>query len=376
MGIINKYTIWVVEQGEGLYEITHNKSNCQNLTLTISEGEIKDKFTKEEIDYLTSGFLTEADFVEYLSELSLFVRPDSHIVVTHQFKGMREDKPIYGNKYIHKFAKEVMNNKRKGKEKPYLLEDTVELHRFVENILNNCDIEFLLGCKKEIVSPKLMCLLSKYATLREDDTIQRDNIAGEIYKYCKNYDNVRKMVLVQQSLRDIRYVNKDEFSHLNATMYQELLAKPIENKRLQELYKKGGIEVVLKEMPAIDILSCTADDLRKVGILPYRFTVREYRAYQRIHPELTNKYGEMAPLEDIEEEPYSNTRGQQIDNPLLNNLYERYRGEDGEIDAEALFNDISIDDIYSNPENYEDLVAMGLIPESTKKEDVFGPSKK
>lgn len=374
MGTINKYTIWAVGEGKDLFTEIRNNGDCYKLALSSFDGEVRDKFSKEEIDYLTSGFLTEKDFVEYLSNISLFVNENSVIEVTHKYQGLRKDKPIYGNKYLHSFSKEVLDNKRKGKGNPYYLSDSNELHRFVENMLDNCDIDFLLGCRQEIISPKLMYLLSQYAILDEEkDSIQRNNLAGEIFNYCKSYDTVRKIVRIQQSLRETKYVDKAIFSHLNPHMYQEAMLKPIESKRLSELYNVGGINAVLENMPVIDLLSCNVNDLRKIGVLPFTFTVKEYRAYQKLHPELIGKQKDYGP---IEEEPYEDIRNQQIENPFLNNLYERYRDEDGKIDAEALFNDISIDDIYNNPDNFDDLVALGLIPEGTKKEDVFYSGEK
>lgn len=372
MSIINKYTIWVVGEGKELFEELRNNGDCQKLSLNLLEGETKDKFSKEEIDYVTSAFLTEKDFVKYLSSLSLFVNSNSHIEITHQYQGMRKDKPIYGNKYLHSFSKEVLENKKRNRENPYYLSDTIELYNFVEDMLDNCDIDFLLGCKREIISPRLIILLSHYTRLdSETDSVQRDNLAREIIKYCKNYDTVRKIICVQQSLKRDRY-DKNMFGYLNANMIKDLMEKPIESMRLGRLYKAGGVQAVLDNMQAIDILTCSANDLRKVGVLPFEFTVWEYRSYQKLHPELVGEHEDYEPIED---KSFVDTRNQQIENPFLNNLYERYRGEDGKIDAEALFNDISIDDIYNNPNNFDDLVALGLIPEGTEKKDVFYSDK-
>ena len=84
--------------------------------------------------------------------------------------------------------------------------------------------------------------------------------------------------------------------------------------------------------------------------MPLAFTAWEYLAYQKAHPEMTNAKGQRFEILFEEDEPYSNNvERQQIENPLLNSIYERYSNGAGEIDYETLFNDISVDDIYSNP---------------------------
>ena len=68
----------------------------------------RDEFNIEDIDSLTSLFKNEDEFRMWLISMGYFENDmDSHVILTHKYKGLKEDYVVYNNSFLGKCAREV-----------------------------------------------------------------------------------------------------------------------------------------------------------------------------------------------------------------------------------------------------------------------------
>ena len=192
----------------------------------------RDEFNIEDIDSLTTLFRDEDEFRLWLISTGDFENDlDSHIVLTHKYKGLKEDYVVYNNPLLRKCAREVQKMRLRGfLDSEIWLERTEKIVSFARGItryLRDCDArdELLeLG-----LSPSLYNGLLEYSSLREDESFNM------IVNGCLRYRDLRKLIVWEDKRRVLREMELVQILGSDIAD-RELKSSPIKSPIIEEIY--------------------------------------------------------------------------------------------------------------------------------------------
>lgn len=228
----------------------------------------RDEFNIEDIDSLTTLFRDEDEFRLWLISTGDFENDlDSHIVLTHKYKGLKEDYVVYNNPLLRKCAREVQKMRLRGfLDSEIWLERTEKIVSFARGItryLRDCDArdELLeLG-----LSPSLYNGLLEYSSLREDESFNM------IVNGCLRYRDLRKLVVWEDKRRVLREIELAQILKSDI-VDRELKSSPIKSPIIEDVYNTrdslGEIdwEQVFNSISADDLFRReNFTDLQRVG---------------------------------------------------------------------------------------------------------------
>lgn len=228
----------------------------------------RDEFNIEDIDSLTTLFRDEDEFRLWLISTGDFENDlDSHIVLTHKYKGLKEDYVVYNNPLLRKCAREVQKKKLNGAlDSDIWLERTEKIVSFARGItryLRNVDTrnELLeLG-----LAPSLYNGLLEYSSLREDESFNM------IVNGCLRYRDLRKLIVWEDKRRVLREMELVQILGSDIAD-RELKSSPIKSPIIEEIYNTrdflGEIdwEQVFNSISADDLFRReNFTDLQRVG---------------------------------------------------------------------------------------------------------------
>lgn len=228
----------------------------------------RDEFNIEDIDSLTSLFKNEDEFRMWLISMGYFENDlDSHIVLTHKYKGLKEDYVVYNNSFLGKCAREVQKKKLNGAlDSNIWLERTDEIISFARGItryLRNVDT------RNELL--ELGFAPGLYNGLLEYSGFQKDESFNMIVNGCLRYRDLRKLVVFEDKKRNLR---EREFAQIleSDIVDRELRCSPIKSSIIEDVYNTrdslGEIdwERVFNTISTDDLFRCeNFTDLQKVG---------------------------------------------------------------------------------------------------------------
>ena len=227
-----------------------------------------DEFNIEDIDSLTTLFRDEDEFRLWLISTGDFENDlDSHIILTHKYKGLKEDYVVYNNPLLRKCAREVQKMRLRGfLDSEIWLERTEKIVSFARGItryLRNCDArdELLeLG-----LAPSLYNGLLEYSSLREDESFNM------IVNGCLRYRDLRKLIVWEDKRRVLREMELVQILGSDIAD-RELKSSPIKSPIIEEIYNTrdflGEIdwEQVFNSISADDLFRReNFTDLQRVG---------------------------------------------------------------------------------------------------------------
>ena len=228
----------------------------------------RDEFNIEDIDSLTTLFRDEDEFRLWLISMGYFENDlDSHIVLTHKYKGLKEDYVVYNNSFLGKCAREVQKKKLNGAlDSDIWLERTDEIISFARGItryLRNVDT------RNELL--ELGFDPGLYNGLLEYSGFQKDESFNMIVNGCLRYRDLRKLVVFEDKKRNLREM---EFAQIleSDIVDRELRCSPIKSSIIEDVYNTrdslGEIdwERVFNTISTDDLFRCeNFTDLQKVG---------------------------------------------------------------------------------------------------------------
>ncbi len=228
----------------------------------------RDEFNIEDIDFLTSLFKNEDEFRMWLISMGYFENDlDSHIVLTHKYKGLKEDYVVYNNSFLGKCAREVQKKKLNGAlDSDIWLERTDEIISFARGItryLRNVDT------RNELL--ELGFAPGLYNGLLEYSGFQKDESFNMIVNGCLRYRDLRKLVVFEDKKRNLR---EREFAQIleSDIVDRELRCSPIKSSIIEDVYNTrdslGEIdwERVFNTISTDDLFRCeNFTDLQRVG---------------------------------------------------------------------------------------------------------------
>lgn len=228
----------------------------------------RDEFNIEDIDSLTSLFKNEDEFRMWLISMGYFENDlDSHIVLTHKYKGLKEDYVVYNNSFLGKCAREVQKKKLNGAlDSDIWLERTDEIISFARGItryLRNVDT------RNELL--ELGFAPGLYNGLLEYSGFQKDESFNMIVNGCLRYRDLRKLVVFEDKKRNLR---EREFAQIleSDIVDRKLRCSPIKSSIIEDVYNTrdslGEIdwERVFNTISTDDLFRCeNFTDLQKVG---------------------------------------------------------------------------------------------------------------
>lgn len=300
-------------------------------------GKVKDKFSIKEIDSLTCGFKNEDEFIEQLRKFGHhYINEDREekLLLTNYYGGrLYEKQIIFDDRLLQSYA---INN-RDCKQNAY----TEQLGEFISYIksIATSDVtsDYLLNPTK--VSSLSVDEKSRLKYIFSPDIDKKQGIITILsrYKnYMKEYEFQHKNNLDTIEIeRELLYVDK-EIKNYFVENYQNL-RKMIE----WECAYKDILEKKVKETPDTFFQIALSSQLEQIAIY------REYRNG------ISDRRSQVAVLSvDDAKDIYSREKGiRDIENEELLELY-----SNGGI--ENVMENMSIDDIYSNPNDAE---IIGLI---------------
>ncbi len=228
----------------------------------------RDEFNIEDIDSLTTLFRDEDEFRLWLISTGDFENDlDSHIILTHKYKGLKEDYVVYNNPLLRKCAREVQKMRLRGfLDSEIWLERTEKIVSFARGItryLRDCDArdELLeLG-----LSPSLYNGLLEYSSLREDESFNM------IVNGCLRYRDLRKLIVWEDKRRVLREMELAQILESDI-VDRELKSSPIKSPIIEDVYNTrdslGEIdwEQVFNSISADDLFRRdNFTDLQRVG---------------------------------------------------------------------------------------------------------------
>lgn len=228
----------------------------------------RDEFNIEDIDSLTTLFRDEDEFRLWLISTGDFENDlDSHIVLTHKYKGLKEDYVVYNNPLLRKCAREVQKMRLRGfLDSEIWLERTEKIVSFARGItryLRDCDArdELLeLG-----LAPSLYNGLLEYSSLREDESFNM------IVNGCLRYRDLRKLIVWEDKRRVLREMELAQILESDI-VDRELKSSPIKSQIIEDVYNTrdslGEIdwEQVFNSISADDLFRReNFTDLQRVG---------------------------------------------------------------------------------------------------------------
>lgn len=192
----------------------------------------RDEFNIEDIDSLTTLFRDEDEFRLWLISTGDFENDlDSHIVLTHKYKGLKEDYVVYNNPLLRKCAREVQKMRLRGfLDSDIWLERTDEIISFARGITrylrdNDMRDELLeLG-----LAPSLYNGLLEYSSLREDESFNM------IVNGCLRYRDLRKLIVWEDKRRVLREMELVQILGSDIAD-RELKSSPIKSPIIEEIY--------------------------------------------------------------------------------------------------------------------------------------------
>lgn len=192
----------------------------------------RDEFNIEDIDSLTTLFRDEDEFRLWLISTGDFENDlDSHIVLTHKYKGLKEDYVVYNNSFLGKCAREVQKKKLNGAlDSDIWLERTDEIISFARGITrylrdNDMRDELLeLG-----LAPSLYNGLLEYSSLREDESFNM------IVNGCLRYRDLRKLIVWEDKRRVLREMELVQILGPDIAD-RELRCSPIKSSIIEDVY--------------------------------------------------------------------------------------------------------------------------------------------
>ncbi len=228
----------------------------------------RDEFNIEDIDSLTSLFKNEDEFRMWLISMGYFENDlDSHVILTHKYKGLKEDYVVYNNSFLGKCAREVQKKKLNGAlDSDIWLERTDEIISFARGItryLRNVDT------RNELL--ELGFAPGLYNGLLEYSGFQKDESFNMIVNGCLRYRDLRKLVVFEDKKRNLR---EKEFAQVleSDIVDRELRCSPIKSSIIEDVYNTrdslGEIdwERVFNTISTDDLFRCeNFTDLQKVG---------------------------------------------------------------------------------------------------------------
>lgn len=228
----------------------------------------RDEFNIEDIDSLTTLFRDEDEFRLWLISTGDFENDlDSHIVLTHKYKGLKEDYVVYNNPLLRKCAREVQKMRLRGfLDSEIWLERTEKIVSFARGITrylrdNDMRDELLeLG-----LSPSLYNGLLEYSSLREDESFNM------IVNGCLRYRDLRKLIVWEDKRRVLREMELAQILEFDIAD-RELKSSPIKSPIIEDVYNTrdslGEIdwEQVFNSISADDLFRReNFTDLQRVG---------------------------------------------------------------------------------------------------------------
>lgn len=228
----------------------------------------RDEFNIEDIDSLTTLFRDEDEFRLWLISTGDFENDlDSHVILTHKYRALKEDYVVYNNSFLGKCAREVQKMRLRGfLDSDIWLERTDEIISFARGItryLRNVDTrnELLeLG-----LAPSLYNGLLEYSSLREDESFNM------IVNGCLRYRDLRKLIVWEDKRRVLREMELVQILGSDIAD-RELKSSPIKSPIIEEIYNTrdflGEIdwEQVFNSISADDLFRReNFTDLQKVG---------------------------------------------------------------------------------------------------------------
>lgn len=192
----------------------------------------RDEFNIEDIDSLTTLFRDEDEFRLWLISTGDFENDlDSHIVLTHKYKGLKEDYVVYNNPLLRKCAREVQKKKLNGAlDSDIWLERTEKIVSFARGITrylrdNDMRDELLeLG-----LAPSLYNGLLEYSSLREDESFNM------IVNGCLRYRDLRKLIVWEDKRRVLREMELVQILGFDIAD-RELRCSPIKSSIIEDVY--------------------------------------------------------------------------------------------------------------------------------------------
>jgi len=289
-----------------------NNNQVKPLSFSVRKKEVRNKFTLEELDSITTLCPDEETLLVKLSkskEYAPYINSDSKITIVHKSKGtLVSDDVVYNDKFLFRCAKEVRDRKDNGEtETDIYLNATKEVNEFtsrMKNYLLNDDLFKLLMSDRKISSnPHLRELmenynyLMSYATLEPDQQKFLDEVEKKLDANLRKYKTLRKFVvwekkyLNKEITPDVNYVQQEidlnkivpvkEKEHTNQQEIKKIVPRKRyslddllgennnfgrDNDPLTYWYNEGGVAAVLNNMDLDDILSYSKEDLDSVGL--------------------------------------------------------------------------------------------------------------
>ena len=243
-------------------------------------------FSLEEIDALTTRFKSEEDFRNWLNKTKCLSLTEKlgHIMITHKYKGLKEDAVVYNSPLLARCAEEVKSKKNNGyKENDIWLSRSDELLKLAKRIAKYLENEDIRGgiLQLEFI-PALKEGLIGYARSCELGTQKNDSENFEaIYMGCLRYSSLRKFVVWEkQYLLDKKLAKEKERENQREnekeeTRLQEMRERPFKSSVVQAIDEMrtptGEIDMdrVWSVMDVDDVYSSDIDDLNYVGLKTY-----------------------------------------------------------------------------------------------------------
>ena len=268
---------------EDVLDCYHNGTSCfgqldifgreKTTNVTLLYVDNRAEFALEDIDFITAGFKDEADFASsfgMLGESGAVTR--EHILMTHVYDGLKEDRIVYNSPLLKKCALEVKSKKRKGYlDNEIWLARSSELLDFVKRITGYIR-DKKLGSKLSSLSlsPRLIQGISRYTKSCERKKDKDDKKSFEaIYSGCLKYSNLRKLIIWEQEYLSLER-EKRSLSGLKGSKTKELKA---------DAFKSISDEEKMRRAPLVtDVISNIYDTRDSEGNIDWDRVWNEHSA--------------------------------------------------------------------------------------------------
>ena len=266
---------------EDVLDCYHNGTSCfgqldifdreKTTNVTLLYVDNRAEFALEDIDFITAGFKDEADFASsfgMLGESGAVTR--EHILMTHVYDGLKEDRIVYNSPLLKKCALEVKSKKRKGYlDNEIWLARSSELLDFVRRITGYIR-DKKLGSKLSSLSlsPRLIQGISRYTKSCERKKDKDDKKSFEaIYSGCLKYSNLRKLIIWEQEYLSLER-EKRSLSGLKGSKTKELKA---------DAFKSISDEEKMRRAPLVtDVISNIYDTRDSEGNIDWDHVWNEH----------------------------------------------------------------------------------------------------
>ncbi|MDY5993129.1 MAG: hypothetical protein SPJ06_04015 [Bacilli bacterium] len=268
---------------EDVLDCYHNGTSCfgqldifgreKTTNVTLLYVDNRAEFALEDIDFITAGFKDEADFASsfgMLGESGSITR--EHILMTHVYDGLKEDRIVYNSPLLKKCALEVKSKKRKGYlDNEIWLARSSELLDFVKRITGYIrDKKLGSELSSLSLSPRLIQGISRYTKSCERKKDKDDKKSFEaIYSGCLKYSNLRKLIIWEQEYLSLER-EKRSLSGLKGSKTKELKA---------DAFKSISDEEKMRRAPLVtDVISNIYDTRDSEGNIDWDRVWNEHSA--------------------------------------------------------------------------------------------------